>query len=204
MQVNIIPGGSDAFNALLYPPPTQDKVQRYAEKVNNVVNTLGGLGTDFINGVKSIYDRFASNEAIAAAKSIIHQAGTHTNEYIIYPLDYDNVTNANLGMQQYIMANPVINKMYHDDMCYGFQDTYYDTEPGVKGTDRLDYRRVMDGILQFENDEDGLGYVMHYSSSDEHDELDMMDKVAVMKTWEAAALLIADNIDPTDPDRGML
>lgn len=204
MKVNLISGGSDAFNAMLYTPPSQDKIQHYMNNVNNVVNTLGGLGTDFVNNVRSIYDKFTNNEVISAAKSIIHKTGMHNDEYTILPYTYDNIHTANLGMQQYIIAYPKVNKLYKDDMCYGFQDSYFNTEPNVYGTDRLDYRRVVDDMLQFESDEDSLGYVMHYSSSDDADELGIVDKVAVIKTWEAVATLISENIDPTDPDRGML
>ena len=101
-------------------------------------------------------------------------------------------------MQQYIMSEPTLNKLHKQNRCYGYQDTYVEVEPDTYGQERVLYQRVMDGVMQF--DEEGLCFINHYTNSDEV-ELTTVEKISVLDTWHHVRRLIAEGIDPTDPDK---
>lgn len=82
----------------------------------------------------------------------MHQAGTHLSEDVIMPYSVDNLGDANLIMQRYIMSNPVISELDRKGLCFGFADTYINLEPDTYGEERLDYQTVMDGVYRLEED----------------------------------------------------
>jgi len=203
IAINTIGGGELGFDALLYKPPTEQVINYLQTNISKASNIMGDIGNNFINNVRNTYDKFNNQSVINLGKSILYGAGTHMNDNVVIPLSMDNLHTANYTMQQYIIAEPTVNKMVMDNMCNGFQETYHDVEQGVYGTERNDYRRVMDGVVQ--EDEDGGLYMTQYASSDENNEdLVPMDKFSVLDTWDSVAQALADGIDPTDPDGGEL
>jgi len=198
MQVNVIPGGADAFNALIYRPPDERLLDYFHQNMQRAVDTFSGVADNFVNTVTNLYDRYNNSALINATKALIHGTGMHAGQDVIYPLDETHIPEANLMMQHYIMANPNVRELYDKNMCHGFQETYIDYEPDNTGKERYDYQRVMDGVLQFE--EDGSGYVEYYSNEDYYEPLDILDKSAILETWNAVNNLIYDDIDPTSPD----
>jgi len=200
MQVNTIDGGRNAFNAMLYNAPNNNTLSWINNNLNRAKEALSGIGDSLIDASVRLYNKVNSNAAINAAKALVTEQGGHTNQYMIYGLDYDNMNTANYVMQQYIIANPIVNDLYENNMCHGFEETYYNSEPGVYGTDRLDYRRVVDGVVMEEGDH---LVINHYSSLDDI-VLDDYDKHLILNTWQQAEQLVLCGIDPTDPDRGEL
>lgn len=198
IDCDVVSGGDFGANALIYKPLSQSTLDYLSNRLDATLSTMKGVGQQFVNTVRGMYDRFNSKEAINRAKMILYAAGTHLSQDVIYPVKYENYRNMNLAMQRYVMCNPDINRMYKRNKCYGFVDTYIDPEPGTYGTDRFDYQRVMDGVLQF--DSEGNGYFNHYSNSDIEDELTTLDKISVLDTWDVVARLLAEGVDPTHPD----
>jgi len=197
MQVNVIRGGDAAFNALLYPPPDQKFLNYLQTNIQSAKESFTGLGTQFVNTVQNMYNKYNSTEAINASKALLQSTGTHFNQHVIYPVGYDNFNTANLMMQRYVMSQPSISEMYRDNMCHGYQETYFDPEPNTYGEDRTDYRRVMDGVLQYDEED---AYFNYYSQDSEEDDLDDMDKLSILDTWDNALRLINEGVDPTSPD----
>lgn len=206
MQVRVVGGdgltATDAFNALLYRPPDAALSSYLSNNMEKVQNFVGGVADGFVNNTRAMYDKFNNSAILNASKALVYGLGRHTNQNMIMPISYEHIQSANLVMQQYIIANPVINNMVHDNMCTGFESSYFDMEPGITGTDRNDYRRVMDGALQFEKN--GSAYVEQYTNGDVMEDLDSMDQFAIRDTWLNAERMIANKLDPTDPNRGTL
>jgi hypothetical protein len=201
MHVNVIQGSDTAFNALVYKTPDQNLLSYLTTNMQNVIDKTVGLSQNFIANTKAMYDRFNSAEVINAGKALLYQTGMHFNQDAIYPLMESNIGTANLAMQRYIMANPELNNMYQKNMCYGFQETYFNHEPNTWGVERNDYTDVMDGMMEF--DDEGLGYVAHYSYEDKR-EFSIFDNMSVLETWDVVARMLAEGKDPSDPDNGYL
>lgn len=205
MKTNVIRGGEEAFRALVYKPPTQEMINYFNTGLNNIMQTSSMFGNVFVDTVQSLYDRYNSSAVIEAGKAYLYQSGSHLSQDVIYPVPFDGLTQANLIMQQYIMAEPEVNRLYKKDMCYGFQDTYLNLQPGVYGEDRLEYQQVINNLLTFPNGEDHEGRVLCYSGEEfENNPLSMMDRLAILSTWDNVKLMIASGRDPTDPNNGIL
>ncbi len=201
-RVNVIRGGDVAANALIYRPPDNALLEYLNNSINSAIEHTSSLSDRFVSTVRGMYDKFNSSAAIAASKALLYNAGMHFNQDTIYPVSYDNLSTANLAMQRYIMAQPLMSNLYKKNMCYGFQNTYLNMEPETYGKDRLEYQRVMDGVLQ--HDKNGDAYIMHYSNDDYVDELHVFDKLSVLDTWNNVARMIANGYDPSDPEQGDL
>lgn len=199
IAINTIGGGQLGFDALLYKPPTEQVSNYIQSNIARASEALGTAGTSFINNIKNTYDKFNNQSIINMGKSILYGAGSHMNDNVVVPLTVNNLQYANHAMQQYIIANPIVNQMVYDNMCNGFQETYYDVETDVYGEERDDYRRAMDGMV-YEGDDGGLYMTQYTSSSDELVELCNMDKFGIMETWDSVQKAIAEGIDPTSPD----
>ena len=193
----VIHGGSVAANALLYNEPDNRLKEYISNNIAMAMDATRSIGTGFINTVESMYNKFNNSEIVNAAKMILYNAGTHLSQDSIHYVRYENVHNANLIMQKYILANPTIYNLYQNNMCHGYADTYIDSySKNTPVEERIEYQQVMDGLLQFDKNDEG--YVNHYSH--EEDDLCLMDKISISDTWDAALRRIAEGIDPTDPD----
>ena len=200
VQVPTINGGEFAANALLYQQPTPQVMNYINSKLDQVVNFTHGLSDRFKNTVQTLYDKAYNSDIVNMAKMYLSQSDYALRQDMIYTVPYGRMNEANLIMQQYIMAEPTLNKKYKKNMCYGFQDTYFDPEPETYGKDRMDYQRVMDGVLQFEKedeDEKSLAYIHHYSNSDEV-ELTHIERTAILDTWHEVVRMLEEGKDPSE------
>jgi len=201
VQVNVVNGGRDSFNTMLYNVPDNNTLAWLNNNMCRAKEVLSGVADHVVAAGVNMYNRINSNSAINAAKALIADQGGHINPYVIYSMDYNSMGNANMIMQQYVMANPMVQELYADNMCYGFEETYYDPQPGVYGEDRYDYQRVMDGVLVPDEEHTSVSY---YSNTDDT-EINVSDQYAILETWQHVEnMLLNGKIDPTDPDGGRL
>lgn len=201
INVNVVNGGDFAADALLYKQPSATLMNYLNDNINSIVTTTANLSNTFINSVKNMYNKAYDATVLTASKLLLNTVGYSGDQNALYTYHYGSDIQPTLVMQEYIMANPIVDKLYQRNMCFGYMDTYKDPEPDTTGEERLVYQRVMDGVLQFDNE--GNGYVKHYSNRDDI-ELSIVDKLSVLDTWDTVARYIAEGIDPTDPDKGEL
>ena len=198
MQVRVLNGGDATFNALVYPPPDNNLLTYLQQNVEHAKATMGGISDHFVSMASNMYDKFNSSQVINAGKALLFGTESHLNQNVVYPVVYGHLGESNMIMQRYIIAQPDVNALYQQQTCEGFQETYMDFEPDNEGTERMDYRNVMDGVVQY--DEDGSAYIMHYVDSNEYEPLDTFDKFSVLQTWDSVAYSIAMGVDPTSID----
>lgn len=197
IKANIVRGGEAMENALLFQQPSQAMINYIQENLQPIYDAGSNYSQLFKDNVQNMYNANLSQDALLNAQILLSQAGTALGENAIVELTPDQIPYANFKMQQYIMACPQIQEKYKRNLCHGFQETYYNPEPDTYGEDRRDYQRVMDGIMQY--DENGEGYVMYYSTDDDEEELTFYQKVSILNTWHNVKNLLSTGKDPTDP-----
>lgn len=192
-------GGELAMDALLYGAPSP-KLQNYLHNgLEQAKVALGNIGQNFITHTKAMYERFNGDKTVNAMKATLYASNEVIDDVAIYSVPYDKLGEANYRMQHYIMANPTVAKMYNRSMCSGYEDSFVNTETGSTPTENILYRDVMDGVYDIEEDE--LVHYTHVSPfDDESDGMHIMDKLAVLDTWNEAELAISRGIDPTSPE----
>jgi hypothetical protein len=197
MQVRTIQGDTSTLAAILYPPPDNSLLEYLNNNIQYAVDKLGDISSGFIDNVTNIYNRYNSASVLQAGKQLLYSTGIHLNQNVIIPVAYNDLPNANIMMQSYILEQPRLRELYNKNMVDGYSDTYLDPEPDVTDGYRTKYTRTMDGVLQFEEEDEQLGYVKYYSDDEVSPDLDIYDKISILDTWHNVALAIAADVDPT-------
>lgn len=196
---------ADSFDAIVYGEPHPSTVQYLQQQVSQFSDTLTDAGRAFMQKSRQAFDYFNSSEAMRFAREAMHKVrGIFDAPVIMGLLELEELQSASLLMQRWIMANPKVRTLYHAQKCDGYSDTYMDMAPGVQGDEHYDYRRVMDGVMQFEGQEDWK-IVQYFDQLIEGDR-DLMheEKDDILKTWNATDLLMALGQDPTSSVGGSL
>lgn len=198
----------DAFNAFIYPEKNAGGLEYLRNQFNNFTGVLTNTANSFIQSSREQFERFNSNAAIEFArnvvKSVIGKAEV-TTDRVTTLWEVNQFQGASLQMQRWVMANPVVREVYHDQHCDGYSDTYFDAQPKVRGEGHYDYRRVMDGMVQY--DEEGNWFAKIYFEDLLEGDRDLThgEKTDIAYTWSKLEYLMAlGKDDPTSPEGGFL
>lgn len=200
---NIVDGTVDSFNYLVMPEQHPGIQQYLVHQLGQFSNSLNDIGRGFIEKTREIYETVNSSSAIRMAKAAIRMAKGVLHPNTILPFNtLNDLRSAQPIMQRYLMAQPYIRELYHQQRCDGFSDTYVDVEPGKVGEAHYDYRRVMNGIVTEQVTEDGedtWSYVTYVDTLKEGDrELVIEEQAAILHNWEIAKMFHKAGQDPTD------
>lgn len=205
MHVNVIETDSlGSIDWLIYPEQNQNNQRFFYDQVNRFSDSLTNIGKSFMETSKDIYNMINDSSAIRMAKAAIRAAKGIFHPNTVYEINnIDDMRSAQAIMQRYIMAQPDIRKLFNDQRCDGYSDTYVDMEPGRIGENHYDYRRVMTGVIvDTEDDEEGNcdSWSKHFLDElrDGDRDLDHLEKTMIVKTWESIKLMISANQDPTN------
>lgn len=198
-MINIVHGGGDAWNAILFPMQNQNNQQYFYNQVNNFSNMLTDVGSRFMSEAKAAYERINSSEAMAIARAAIRAAGGVFQNQITPLRDLEQLQQATPLMQRWVMAFPDIRNLYHAQQCSGYAESYVDMHPGDVGTKHYDYRRVMDGVV-IDSDEGSVA--VHYVEDLLQGDRDLThhEKVDILNAWDLMSLILdSKSDDPTCP-----
>lgn len=210
MQINVVEGSTPAvFTAMIFPSFTPETSTWLQEQWSRGTEMLTESGRMFLDSAKaywdSVYDPYVMQRARAMVRAV--NGALHPN-MIIEVKDIDGLRKAQPVMQRYLMAEPTIRGLYHQQLCDGYSDSYFDRHPGEVGVNHYDYRRVMTGAVSFvENDDGEQGWTatMYIDDLEEGDrELEADEKFIIRGAWDLIRDAIRDRQDPTDLFKGTL
>jgi hypothetical protein len=199
MAINIINTDSvQSFDYMIFPEQIGIDESYLQQQFSNITNIASDISTRFIETAKNLYEKANNSDLIRSAKAAVMAAKNILSPNSVYHLrDVEQVMSCQGVNQRFIMANPEIRRLYHDQLCDGFSDTYVDLEPGKIGQDHYDYRRVTTGIV-FET-EDGWKVNNYYEDLKEGDkELTVIEKTNCLLNWDTIADALSQKIDPTN------
>lgn len=174
----------------------QEFITRHYE---SVANSLGAVGASFVDRAKQLYQESLNNPFVIRAKAALMASKNQADPNAIRWLDTpQEITSAGVWFQRFIMAQPSVRSDYILQRAHGFSGTYFDREPGVSGEDHLDYRSVMSGVVEQE-DENGVWMTQYLDPVYENDRpLTGMEKLAIVSAWDLLDLARSEGLDPTD------
>lgn len=213
MAIAVMYGGTDTYDALLYGankhPGTVNYLQSQMDTLSNMSQSFLSAGQSFVERAKEVYDRFNSSDAVRKARAAIRKLGNvfQTNE-ITDIWDIGGMQNAPPISQRFIMAEPTVRELYHQQRIDGYSETYVDMQPGVVGEDHYDYRRAMNGIVQEIEDDPDYEWKLKIWTEDLYEgdrELSMDEKHDVQMLWHRVRHYIKKGQDdPTSQFGGMM
>lgn len=194
-QVKVIEGGPDIFNAICYGEAHPNTRAFIENQFDQLGQTIGNLKDSFFANARQIYDQINSSDAARLARLAIQKVRGIFERDEVKPLfDLEKIQSACLTMQRFIMAEPTIRQMYHNQQCDGFSNSYVDTHPNQIGDDHYDYRRVMQGMIV--EDEEGYHHTTYLDEIYEGDrELTLEEQTDIINTWDIVKSFIQKNQD---------
>ena len=203
-MVNVIYGDDNTFDAIAYGVPHPGTVQYLTQRFEQAGSFLQGLGQAVGQRVTDMFQTFNSSEAIHLAQAALRKVSTLWDSDIIRPLaSIAEFQHAQPQMIRWIMAEPTLRTMYHNQEVDGYSDYYVDAEPNRVGDQHYDWRRAMDGFAVI-NETDDLSQPEWYADSFIEDlepddgDLSLIDQSFIQDTWVALRQhLAARKDDPT-------
>lgn len=191
----IVEGGRSGFDGLVYGIHNEHDTNFFRNQATNMPQMIGQYGEMFKESTQNLFDRFHGSQAIQLAKLAIHHATQiFKSDGIRSLFDTVDFQTAGLVMQRWVMANPTVRTMYHNQQCDGYSDTYVDRDPGKVGDNHYDYRRVMNGIAH----ETGDNWQVNIYSEELRDgdtELMIQEQATILQTWDILNLMFKRGYD---------
>lgn len=204
-QANVIQGDSLEFDSLIYPTQHPNALTYIQNTLSNIPSTLMDKGRELFSNAYEKFKEITSAESRIRARNAILAATNYRQENVIYPIHnvVDSQT-ATLTMQRWIMAEPTVRELYHKQQCDGYSSTYVDNHPDAIGEDHYDYRRVMDGVVDYSGNNVWCKWYMEDLANGDK-ELMPFEKLSILDSWDVIRNAVnLMNEDPTDPDNGKL
>ena len=191
-----------SFDLFMYPDQNFANQQYISNQLSAFSQSLTDVGRKFLETSREIYEKINDAVAVRAAKAALRMAKGLFHPNAIVPLEsLDELRSAQPVMQRYIMAEPMLRAMYHQQRIDGYSDTYVDVHPNAVGEDHFDYRRVMTGFVKEEvRDGEEVWVARQYLDEIHQDdrELDIHERHLVISAWDLAKKFLEAKQDPTN------
>lgn len=203
--MNLAFGAADAWSAAVYGETNPSTTAFLANQFNNFSGAITDAGKKFYQAGLEAFNHFNGSEAMRFARKVISSInGAFDTPYIHEYRTLEQMQNASTLMQRWVMANPTVRGLYHQQLCDGYSETYTDKEPGRIGDQHYDYRVATQGLVKFD-EEDGWKTSIYFEELKEGDrDLLLEEQVAIAHTWSALEALAALGEDPTSANGGKL
>lgn len=200
-------GAASAFDALIYPEKHPGTIDYLRNQFTHYSDTLNQAGKQFLQRGAAIVETFNNSEALRFARSVVQNTFGNTqieNNIILSIFELEKFQSASLNMQRWIMANPTVRNLYHNQKCDGFSATYIDVENKKVAENHYDWRRVNNGIMHIEKD--NWTVTQYFEDLKEGDrDLLIEEQTAILRTWNSLDFLLAlGEGDPTSAEGAML
>lgn len=204
-QLPVITGDSLEFNALIYPTQHPNTLQYVQQSLSQLPAILHDSAKDLYQIAYQRYDQYYGSEARQRVFHALSAGGGVRQENVIYAIqDTQQCQNATIMMQRWVMSEPNIRTLYHNQQCDGYSDTYRDVEPGKIGEDHYDWRRAMTGMVLYDSPDTVAKFYME-ELRDGDRELNPYEQFMIQRTWETVKIAVSQmNEDPTNPLGGKL
>lgn len=190
------------FN-ILACPENNVNTRNYLKEQFTRLEGFSGAVKQFYQEGEAKFKQLCNSKSVELAKNTLRNSlGLFHPNTILSLSSLEALRHAQAVMQRYIMAEPTIRKLYHQQRCDGYSDTYKDLHPNDIADTHYDYQRVVNGIVRDIQDDDGVvrSYTEHYSdveTSDE-EELGFDDQLRILDTWDVIRNFVLKGEDPTN------
>lgn len=199
-MANIIAGDHLTFDALCgFTSPSESCYEFMNASTERFRSRVQSAATGFFEKTRDLYRRVDRDELARRAKAALRQVNQFFRPNEISTLEtIEELQHAPDVMLPYLMAQPLLRRMYLSQRCDGYSDRYENYHGNAVHHNHADYQAVMSGIWHEDPTE---GYVCHiYENAivDENFTLSLRDTNHVRLTWEHLVHMIElGGDDPT-------
>lgn len=203
-MATILQGDDATFSALALGemhPGTQNYLTAQMEAPTHMLNEQG---QNFFQNTRSLFERISESRSMRTVKAAQRAVGGlwQTND-IRHLTSIGDFQWAPEKMRRWIMAEPTVRKLFHQQRVEGYQGVYRDPFPDDVGEDHYDYRRATNGFVfvneDVNDDEPEWTAVTYYDDLMENDrELETSEQADIVHSWANVRELIQQgDDDPT-------
>lgn len=203
-MAEVVQGGSIAVNTMLFGAPDHNLQTYLSQQFNSSLNHLTDMGKRLYEESRQLFERYNGDNAIRYIKAVARASSALWQTDSIRPITtIGEMQFAPPTMQRWIMAEPTVRQMYHEQRLDGYSHYYVDMEPDRVGRDHYDYRRAMNGVIVMNEsdnpDEPEWSATTYMDDLYEGDQdLTITEKADIQYTWESVrAMLKYGTEDPT-------
>ncbi len=199
-MARIVTGDVDMFRAAMYGVPQQSVIQQVQQHLYDTSQRLGTMGNSIIQFAEQKMEEALSSDAYRLAKAAMRRVGSIWDVNEIRALRESwQVQNAQPRMMEYVMAEPTIRALYQRGLCDGYGNEYHDPYKQDIGEDHVVWRRVNNGLVTIGGEDDDFDWhaTTYGDSFDETPELEHLEQLDILETWDTIRATIAKGIDPT-------
>lgn len=190
-------GDQETFAAMSYSQPSSRMVDYVRNEFARAHQVMTDAGRTLLQRAEASFHDFMNSDAFRIARAAMHHGYSMWGRNEIQHLDQVwRVQHAPMVMHRWVMAEPTIRQLYHQQQCDGYSETYRDLHHGVVGELHPDYRRVYDGELI---EKDGELYFSELPEDIDtpDDELNYEQQLDIIHAHGLVQIAISQNIDPT-------
>ena len=194
----VFTGTPEEASAALFTGPGHAAMQYINQSVERFAARAAEVPGVIANTIIDKHRAMLASNASRKIEAMRHKIGNLGMADTIRPLWTNGaVQQAPNSMVRWVMANPTIREYYHDDRMEGYGDRYNDVQPEYVGKNQYDYRRVMDGVIEVDNETGEAAYSQYYEEIVDNDVvLTSLEKASIRLTWDA----INDEMDEGNMD----
>jgi len=196
---------SDLFIFAASGAQTESSMGAYQNYVNSQnQNMLGGLTGWLADKAQKVQDNFTGfmNSRLweYSARLLGESNGEHVGRFEIgYLGTISGLQSAEGLMQNYIMANPNVMRLYQDDIIEGYGGGFSPLCVGI-GADNFFFRQANNGVTRQEEIEEEQRWMRSHYHDTIGEKLSFRDRVNIHKTWAAVDQHLATTyLDITSP-----
>lgn len=187
------------FDSLAYSPMHPGTQQFLQNQLSINTQMLTDAGSRFMSKGREIYERISGSEAARLARAASRAVRSiWQRDEIRELMTVGEFQHAPNSMQRFIMANETIRRLFQQQRCDGYSETYMDTEPGAIGEAHYDYRRATNGMVM--EAADGSFYATTYFDDllEEDRELMLDEQIDIQHSWSRIVEMVRrGGEDPT-------
>lgn len=205
-MITVIDGDSSTFTAMAYGMPDPVSIQWCHNRAMQARQALAPEARAiFENTTNEVFGEIDHVKIARIAKAARGRLDSIWQTDTVSVLtEVSAIQNAPPVMVTYIMANPMIREMYHEQKIAGFDDYYQDPYPEDHSYEFKLYREVVDGVFLETGNKDEMVATEWVGDFDDS-VLDLIDKQAIMETWDnVLAHVRKGGEDPTSIYNAML
>lgn len=189
-MARIVQGNDSTFNALALGELHPNTQQFLSAQLEAPTHNLTEQGQAFFQSTRSLFERLGESRAAQWVKAAQRAIGSIWQDDGVRLLsDIGEFQWATAEMRRWIMAEPTVRKLYHQQKVEGYSGQYKDPAPTDVGQLHYDYRRATNGFVFVSETEDET--VPEWTSTTYYDDLDpneaeltLMEQSDIVGTWD--------------------
>ncbi len=196
----------DDFKHIVYGVPDTTTWQFLESHNRQMTERLSEAGMAWVESIPQYFNTLSLEETFRQAQAAIRKvSGVFERDDIHALLTLGALQQAKPVMQRYIMALPELRRVYLDQSLRGYEGSYQNLYGNAIGENHYDYRRVMDGVIQFTTEGECFSKQYLDDLKEGEEPLTVIQHYDIELSWRVAKrILLKGEEDLTDTDNGML